>query len=627
MKKNLRFAYVLAVPILILFVIYQMTFIPIDSDYSNLVLEANDILKGNYFLSDWNLTGISFITTDLLYFITGSLFGSVSELSYYIATGLMISFEIILAILLCRHEHGTSFDGIFVFLFCGVPCHFAMMSLRAHTGAMCCVFLAILFLHKDNKRPNVYNKIVATVALSLGCAGDAITLITGVLPLILYYVITLLTSKETEKGKMILWRYIFICASAAFLGVLAEKVFFFVGGANKNAFLSSRTFEPLEDWGDKFLLYIRSISLLGDASFWGERLLSLKTISFFINTIYLLLGFTLVFRSVLRLVFGGENDFISSVLSIGFLFLSIIYVITDISKDVNSSRYLATYIAVFAVLIVRNRDWLFAKVVNYKKTILALTFGCALISFGFRTVGIFTQNKNETTQMRLAAFLEEKDLHSGYASFWNSSSVTVLSDDSVKVRSIIYNGFFFDFHNWFSKDSWYKEPAYFVVCEENDLFGVSPDNVKELFGNPDDILNCEEYIILVYDSDISNSIHMNCMDDGTILPKELFRNSEVTIRNNECIIDVEGFLYGPYATIPSGDYLFTYTGENLDDLIVDIWSNSFGEKLPLELIEGTDTQLKYKVTIPDDLTDVEFREYNGGDTTIKLEKIAFSNVP
>ena len=40
-----------------------------DSDYSNLILEASDILHGNFFMNGWTQTGISFFTTDMLYYL------------------------------------------------------------------------------------------------------------------------------------------------------------------------------------------------------------------------------------------------------------------------------------------------------------------------------------------------------------------------------------------------------------------------------------------------------------------------------------------------------------------------------------------------------------------------------
>ena len=69
---------------------------------ANMVLEANDILSSNIFLSDWILTKVTFITADHIYFILGGIFGGISNLTYYIAHGLMIVIILILGFLLCE---------------------------------------------------------------------------------------------------------------------------------------------------------------------------------------------------------------------------------------------------------------------------------------------------------------------------------------------------------------------------------------------------------------------------------------------------------------------------------------------------------------------------------------------
>ena len=78
----------------------------IDSDYANLVLEASDILKGNIFMCDWIQTGISFFTTDLLYYMVGVFFSGVSRDAYLIASGLMFSCMIFSALLLVVEGSG-----------------------------------------------------------------------------------------------------------------------------------------------------------------------------------------------------------------------------------------------------------------------------------------------------------------------------------------------------------------------------------------------------------------------------------------------------------------------------------------------------------------------------------------
>lgn len=77
-----------------LFVVYSIRLfyiMPIDSDYSNLILEASDIIGGNVFLNGWIQTGISFLTTDLLYYIIAVLINGISYNAYVMASGLILS--------------------------------------------------------------------------------------------------------------------------------------------------------------------------------------------------------------------------------------------------------------------------------------------------------------------------------------------------------------------------------------------------------------------------------------------------------------------------------------------------------------------------------------------------------
>lgn len=61
-----------------------------DSDYSNLILEASDILHGNFFMNGWTQTGISFFTTDMLYYLIAVAFIGICQESYWIASGIML---------------------------------------------------------------------------------------------------------------------------------------------------------------------------------------------------------------------------------------------------------------------------------------------------------------------------------------------------------------------------------------------------------------------------------------------------------------------------------------------------------------------------------------------------------
>lgn len=89
MKKNkqiIKVVFVLLVSILYWWVLFFLVRkgATYSSDDGVFVLEANDILHGNIFLSGWNLTGISFWASDLLLYIVGVLFAGVSVKAVYI---------------------------------------------------------------------------------------------------------------------------------------------------------------------------------------------------------------------------------------------------------------------------------------------------------------------------------------------------------------------------------------------------------------------------------------------------------------------------------------------------------------------------------------------------------------
>ena len=65
-----------------------------DSDYSNLILEASDILHGNFFMNGWTQTGISFFTTDMLYYLIAVAFIGICQWNYAFLRGfLWLSFN------------------------------------------------------------------------------------------------------------------------------------------------------------------------------------------------------------------------------------------------------------------------------------------------------------------------------------------------------------------------------------------------------------------------------------------------------------------------------------------------------------------------------------------------------
>ncbi len=100
--------------------------------------------------------------------------------------------------------------------------------------------------------------------------------------------------------------------------------------------------------------------------------------------------------------------------------------------------------------------------------------------------------------------LIEKGLKNGYAAFFSASVNSVHYDSRVTVRPIhsttVYTVQRFP---WLSKDSWYEEPAHFVVIQDPPDFGVTEEAVINTFGEPDQVIAEGNYRILVWEKDIA----------------------------------------------------------------------------------------------------------------------------
>lgn len=90
-----KFVFIFAAIFYIFCIIGLCSHIDVDSDRANHLLQAEDILSGNFFMSDWVLTGITFFTTDLIYYEIGKIFCGVTPEAIYVTGGLMVSSALI----------------------------------------------------------------------------------------------------------------------------------------------------------------------------------------------------------------------------------------------------------------------------------------------------------------------------------------------------------------------------------------------------------------------------------------------------------------------------------------------------------------------------------------------------
>ena len=182
--------------------------------------------------------------------------------------------------------------------------------------------------------------------------------------------------------------------------------------------------------------------------------------------------------------------------------MSIIYIGTDISLDITATRYLSYFLILMSIVFVRNIEFIGKSKRIYSVIILSL-----VILIGGKVYNLKTEVKEiPADQIALGKCLEDNGLVCGYASFWSASSTTVLANERVRVRAVIASDERLSMYRWFCKNEWYNEPADFVVTVDDDSFGVTQDNIVSALGEPEKILECGAYKILVYDEDLSHRL-------------------------------------------------------------------------------------------------------------------------
>ncbi len=122
-----------------------------NSDLCNMVLEANDIIHGNFFLNDWHLTGLTFITTDLPYYMLSTAVFGISIRSYVYASALMFVVFIISCYLLIKDKlpENKLYIVLFICIAC-IPSEFALDVMRVHTADVALSLVGLYIIYNNS---------------------------------------------------------------------------------------------------------------------------------------------------------------------------------------------------------------------------------------------------------------------------------------------------------------------------------------------------------------------------------------------------------------------------------------------------------------------------------------------
>ncbi|MDE7313437.1 MAG: hypothetical protein K2N87_17750 [Eubacterium sp.] len=487
------------------------------------MLQADDILAGNFFLKDWHLTGVTFFTTDLIYFELVSLIFGVSYRAIYVANGLKFVSIAVTAYYAAMKGccKDRNLKTVLFFLLAGVPCMSYMIHSKVHAGAVCLTFLAfcavydILQNSDINDRKMLWKYVLFAIVTALGTIGDMLAVVEGTIPVLLFSLYQLLMQDGWKRGS----KYIKLAVSAIagiLAGLIWDRLYFFIGGANKNSYIGNQLFTDLFGCMEKVVLFTEQLLEMCMANFTGEKIADIWNLPKMASAASVIAAFVLIFIILRRMIQKEEKDTdeLSNLLALSIIMSFLAFVLTDMAAP----RYITLVPYAAVIIVVRNCSQMITYFRNKKLSVLILVT-VAFVSFAGKIYDIsgYQYPQSNIEDYQLIAFLKEHDLRCGYASFWNASKITVLSGKNVNVRHIIHSGETDDMlsiYRWFCKNEWYEESANFILINnedgkagEEDLFGVSEKRVIEFFGVPRESYEMDKYLILVYDYDISKKLN------------------------------------------------------------------------------------------------------------------------
>jgi hypothetical protein len=433
---------------------------PENSDESNDLLMAWDMLHGNVLLHGWYLSDVSFVTTELpQYALLVWLFGLHTDTAH-IAAAMTYTLVVILSVLLARgrvsrREARPRMLLTAALIFApqlGVGVFVLLLSL-GHIGTAVPLLLAWLVIDRCPAR--WYVPVAVGLLLTWVLIADSLVLLVGVVPLVAVCAMRVareLARRQDAPVQAVL-RARWLELSLAVAAIAAQGVASLAGRLIQ-AYLHplSYQFAPMHTWPRHAWVTAKGLLALFGAKPEGPPVA-------FAFALLHLAGVALVAWAVLRVArrFLSWPDMISQILLVAMVLNVAAYVPSTLANatDLNAREFAVVlpFGAVLAgrTLAVSLRDRMGRRA---RPALLAGVAGALLAGYGASLGWAAAQPSVPAMNARLVAFLSAHHLTSGISGYWESSVVTVGSDGAVTIRAV-QSVPRLQPYLWEAKSSWY----------------------------------------------------------------------------------------------------------------------------------------------------------------------------
>jgi hypothetical protein len=509
---------------------------PVNSDGANIVLMAWDMLHGNLLLHGWDMSDVSFWTTELpQYMLVGWVRGLGPDVPH-IAAAMTYTLALVLAVLLAcgagRNGDGQGETGpggartrerlarsllpagIMLAPQLGAGIFVLLLSV-GHIGTA--VPMLITWLVLDRAPARWYRPVLAGVLLAWAVIADPLVLVVGIGPLAAVAVARAVRAWRTRLGWRVAGSELALAGAAVAAGGIAT------GAPAAIKALGGYTVHTIPfhvvTWPELgaharttglSLLTVFGAGFQGTAAGTPVVFAALHLISLALVAVALAV--------VLGRFFG--RDLIDQVLAVAIVANLAFYLASSFSSGVLNTREIAVVLPFGAALAGRalgpwlaQSGWPAPEAWTQPRGWLVPALLAILAGYGAALGYQLTQPPAPPANARLARWLAAHHLTDGLSGYWQAGSVTLDSSGTVTIRPLVDHFGGLVPYQWEADRSWFGWPGHdanFIVLDRQPGYfdhWFPARDVRNVFGPPATTYRTGPYTIMVWHQNLLATLH------------------------------------------------------------------------------------------------------------------------
>ena len=483
---------------------------PISSDGASNVLQAWAMLHGNLLLHGWQLSDVSFYTTELPQYMLIEVVRGLGPGVVNVAAAMTYTLLVVLTGLLARgHARGREglvrcLLGAGIMLAPQLSATSTLLQAPDHTGTAVPVLVAWLVI--DRAPPRWYVPVAVWAVLTWTMAADSIVLVTGIAPLVV--AVGARACWALARGGKPRYYELFLAGAAlaaAVAGSVVPRLIRAAGGYQ--VWPVQERIGGLDHLRAEVPVAFQAVLRLFGADVFGAKP-ALELAFAAVHLAGVVMAGLALCIAVRR--FFATDELLIPAFAVGIVLNLAAFVLT--AQSLAATREMAAVLPLGAVLAGR----LLAGPILRARLVPALAVAAAvyLAALAYGAVQPAVPPMNQS----LATWLAAHRLSGGLGGYWQANSTTLDSGSRITVSSVLVSGGKLVPGTWETSQQQYEAPqhyANFVVVQDDQPYPAQWLQAAELtFGHPQQIYRLGQYTVMAWRTNLLSHLDQPAMADA-----------------------------------------------------------------------------------------------------------------